>query len=133
MSEASRPAFSDLDAERDRNQNPWPRDSKLRGFPLQYEYDLLEDANAQIRLLRLAHGANQSHLSFEVSCWPIENAPQYAAISYTWGDDDLLPGIFIDGKILLSAPELLSCALASDVTLLGKLYLDRLHMHQSEQ
>ena len=100
MAQASRPAFSDLDAERDRNESPRTWESKLRGFPLQYEYDLLEDANAQIRLLRFAPSTNQSHLSFEVSCWSVEQAPQYYAISYTWGDDDLLPGLFIDDKIL---------------------------------
>lgn len=52
-----------------------------------------------IRLIEVL-GINEEEVRCRLTCWPVRNAPEYDAISYTWGDPTLLESIIIDDRRL---------------------------------
>src|SRR5690242_16376759 len=51
-----------------------------------YEYPDLDTTQKQIRLLRLRHRAHHGHLpQYELHTFDLDKAPNYIALSYTWG------------------------------------------------
>jgi hypothetical protein len=56
----------------------------------------LPDPATYIRLLRFLPGTNGSHLEFELTTWKHDEAPDYTAISYVWGNPDWSHYIVVD-------------------------------------
>jgi hypothetical protein len=53
-----------------------------------YEYPDLDTTQKQIRLLRLRHRAHHGHLpQYELHTFDLDKAPNYIALSYTWGPE----------------------------------------------
>ncbi|KAF1926644.1 HET-domain-containing protein [Didymella exigua CBS 183.55] len=53
-----------------------------------YEYPDLDTTQRQIRLLRLRHRAHNGHLAqYELHTFDLDKAPNYIALSYTWGPE----------------------------------------------
>ncbi|EME40291.1 hypothetical protein DOTSEDRAFT_137891, partial [Dothistroma septosporum NZE10] len=65
-----------------------------------FEYERLEDAAAQVRLLRLLRSESMEteEIHCELTAWPIGQEPRYAAISYTWGVPGIETAIYINHK-----------------------------------
>ncbi|SMR57277.1 unnamed protein product [Zymoseptoria tritici ST99CH_1E4] len=61
-----------------------------------FKHEPLRDSETQIRLIRLKPGRQDDNIELELSRWEFENAPEYHAISYTWGAD-VRRIIFING------------------------------------
>lgn len=57
----------------------------------------LQDPERQFRLLWLHAGENHDTLKLDVRVFDQSDAPEYFAISYTWGSQDPLQEVFIDG------------------------------------
>lgn len=65
-----------------------------------FKHEELPDASTYIRLLYIV-GVDQTRdipVHCELTTWPKAVAPEYTAISYTWGDPSLLTVILINGK-----------------------------------
>lgn len=74
----------------------------LTGTPLPaFEHDPLLEHTSHFRLLRIIHGNFGQHVECEISTWPIDNAPSYYAISYTWGDPADTTEITVNGRPLI--------------------------------
>lgn len=59
----------------------------------------LTDATAQIRLLRLVPGSSKDDLlRYEINVYNIEDAPEYRAISYAWGESMQESEIVVDQR-----------------------------------
>ncbi|EGP85205.1 uncharacterized protein MYCGRDRAFT_28495, partial [Zymoseptoria tritici IPO323] len=61
-----------------------------------FKHGPLRDSETQIRLIRLKPGRQDDNIELELSTWNFANAPEYHAISYTWGAD-VRRIIFING------------------------------------
>lgn len=68
--------------------------SNVQSNPL---YEPLPDALTHIRLLEVLQGKIGQHVVCAMSVWPLETAPPYDAISYTWGDPTLTVPVTING------------------------------------
>jgi len=68
--------------------------------PSAFEHDPLPDSTTQFRLLHILRGDFGQHVECEISSWPIDDAPSYYAISYTWGDPAETAEITVNGKPL---------------------------------
>jgi hypothetical protein len=66
-----------------------------------FEHDPLPDSTTHFRLLHIKRGDFKQHVECELSIWPVEDAPPYYAISYTWGDPSLTAEITVNGKPLI--------------------------------
>lgn len=65
-----------------------------------FKHEQLPDASTYIRLLYIV-GVDETRdipVHCELTTWPKAVAPEYTAISYTWGDPSLLAVILINGK-----------------------------------
>lgn len=72
-------------------------------FPVEspnYRHGSLPDPRTYIRLLRICSidEARDVPVHCQLQAWSVDAAPDYTAISYTWGDPDLLEFIFVDDK-----------------------------------
>ncbi|KAI4628521.1 hypothetical protein J4E83_003071 [Alternaria metachromatica] len=65
-----------------------------------FEHDPLVDSTTHFRLLHILRGDFGQHVECEISSWPIDDAPSYYAISYTWGDPADTTEITVNGKPL---------------------------------
>ena len=65
--------------------------------PRKFTYDALNNANAQLRLLSIEPGEWSAPLKATLFTFDRSTAPQYAAISYTWGDPTPVQPISING------------------------------------
>jgi len=65
-----------------------------------FEHDPLPDSTTHFRLLRILHGDFGHFVECEISSWPIDDAPPYYAISYTWGDPADMTEIIVNNKLL---------------------------------
>ncbi|KAH7085500.1 heterokaryon incompatibility protein-domain-containing protein [Paraphoma chrysanthemicola] len=63
-----------------------------------FQHEPLADPKTHIRLLKITEGRLGQRVTCTLTIWPLEEAPPYTAISYTWGDLKNLATIFIDGK-----------------------------------
>lgn len=68
-----------------------------------YRYSLLGDN--EIRLLEILPGT-KSNISLLKQHVSLDDPPQYAALSYTWGTDPAARTVFVDGKIPNVTPNL---------------------------
>ena len=66
-----------------------------------FEHDPLPDSTTHFRLLHVSRGDFGQHVECELSSWPIDDAPSYYAISYTWGDPADTTEITVNGKPLV--------------------------------
>jgi hypothetical protein len=66
--------------------------------PLPFVHSPLPDSETHIRLLEVLQGNFEQHVVCVMSTWPLDSAPPYSAISYTWGDPALTANITIDGR-----------------------------------
>jgi hypothetical protein len=73
------------------NSNPVPN----------FLYEPLPDALTHIRLLHVLQGKIGQHVVCAMSVWPLDTAPTYDAISYTWGDPALTAPITINGQEMI--------------------------------
>jgi hypothetical protein len=67
--------------------------SSTQSIPL---YEPLPDALTHIRLLEVLQGTIGQHVVCAMSVWPLDTAPPYDAISYTWGDPTLTVPVTIN-------------------------------------
>jgi len=65
-----------------------------------FEHDPLPVSTTHFRLLHILRGDFGQHVECEISSWPIDDAPAYYAISYTWGDPADMTEITVNGKPL---------------------------------
>ncbi|KUI69487.1 Heterokaryon incompatibility protein 6, OR allele [Cytospora mali] len=67
-----------------------------------FSHDPLPDDSSYIRLLTINNleldETRPTSVSCELTTWPITEAPEYLAISYTWGDERHLTTILVNGK-----------------------------------
>ncbi|KAK4500386.1 hypothetical protein PRZ48_008575 [Zasmidium cellare] len=56
-----------------------------------FQHEQLSDPSKQIRLLKYLPSVDDDEIDLEISTHSLENAPDYQAISYTWGEIDLTP------------------------------------------
>jgi hypothetical protein len=63
-----------------------------------FQHEPLVDPQTHIRLLRITEGSLGQRVSCTLTTWPLEMAPSYTAISYTWGHPSNTSTILIDGK-----------------------------------
>jgi len=68
---------------------------------LHFVHSPLPDPETHIRLLEVQQGDSEQHVVCAMSVWPLESAPPYSAISYTWGDPALTTSITIDGRTMV--------------------------------
>lgn len=68
-------------------------------YPL-YEYEAFNDAEREIRLLYLPAKSKtrETGTAYRLRTFPIDKAPRYEAISYTWGDRPMESFIVVDTK-----------------------------------
>jgi hypothetical protein len=65
-----------------------------------YEYDSLNEAKDEIRLLTIQPGHFNDPITCHLSTIPLSGVPLFEALSYTWGDPIVRNEIFVDGKSL---------------------------------
>jgi hypothetical protein len=63
-----------------------------------FQHEPLPYLTTHFRLLHITHGDFEQHVECKISTWPIEDAPPYYAISYTWGDPADTAGITLNGR-----------------------------------
>ncbi|KAI0973359.1 hypothetical protein F4678DRAFT_25231 [Xylaria arbuscula] len=74
-----------------------------------FQYEQLPDPKTYIRLLRIRAAPraeptedgvpmNSSAIQCELTSWPLDGAPHYRAVSYTWGDPKKTRWIQVNGK-----------------------------------
>jgi hypothetical protein len=66
-----------------------------------FTHEPLPDALTHIRLIEVLQGKVGQHVVCTVSVWPLDTAPSYDAISYTWGDPALTVSITINGQTMV--------------------------------
>ena len=62
-----------------------------------YEYTPLDQTSQSIRLLTI-RGHDEGLISCEVNHFKLDAAPEYVALSYDWGPNDLTRQILLDGR-----------------------------------
>ncbi|PPJ60719.1 hypothetical protein CBER1_03478 [Cercospora berteroae] len=65
----------------------------IRHVPGVWSPPPMTDSSSQIRLLWIHAGHGDDEIRCTVSVWDLEDAPEFRAISYTWGAPD--PGAFV--------------------------------------
>lgn len=66
-----------------------------------FRYTPLADLESQIRLLRLQPGADEDGIACDMQVYGVAEAPEYRAISYTWGDELPLAQIRVNGEAMM--------------------------------
>jgi hypothetical protein len=66
--------------------------------PQLYDYEPLDLAKQQIRLITLKPGNPGSTIQCDLEIFDVDSAPQYLALSYTWGPPSPTAHILINGK-----------------------------------
>jgi hypothetical protein len=66
-----------------------------------FVHDPLPDSKTHIRLLEVLQGNFGQHVVCTLSAWPLDSAPPYNAISYTWGDPASTVNITVDGRTMV--------------------------------
>ncbi len=69
----------------------------------EYEQPL---AQSDIRLLRIERSQREDELRFSLEHHPRDNAPNYVALSYTWGHEPSLHKLLINDKLMKVRPNL---------------------------
>jgi hypothetical protein len=71
------------------------RDAGISG---DFVHEPLSDPNEELRLVQIdLSGDRDSEIHCRVTTHPIKDPPPYVAISYTWGDDNQVRGIWVNG------------------------------------
>lgn len=63
-----------------------------------FRHDPLPDSQSYIRLLKVLDGEANEQIICQLTTWPIQDAPPYYALSYTWGDPNDAAQIEINGS-----------------------------------
>ena len=87
--------------------------SIIEAYPPEFQYQPLVNASTPIRLLQV-QPARYRHdpLVVDVTSFPIDQAPDFVALSYTWGSPESKGPIFMSSGSILPATENLIGALA---------------------
>lgn len=67
---------------------------------MEFSYSALENPAYQIRLLHIEPGGEDGPIFCTLSQYDINTAPEYTAVSYTWGDVSPRSEITINGCIM---------------------------------
>ena len=95
-----------------------------------YEYPGLDTTQKQIRLLRLRHRARHGHLpQYELHTFDLKTAPNYIALSYTWGKEPPTLPIRVNRKKLYIRPNL--HAFLEGVAMRQYIWIDQICIDQS--
>jgi hypothetical protein len=95
-----------------------------------YEYPGLDTTQKQIRLLRLRHRARDGHLpQYELHTFDLKTAPNYIALSYTWGREPPTFPIRVNRKKLYIRPNL--HAFLEGVAMRQYIWIDQICIDQS--
>lgn len=62
-----------------------------------FRHEALPDSKTHFRLLEILRAEPHGQVVCELTAWPMDSAPSYYAISYTWGDPKLCTHIMING------------------------------------
>jgi hypothetical protein len=65
-----------------------------------FTHTTLPDSKTHIRLLEIIEGKYKQHVVCKLSTWPLDAAPPYYAISYTWGDPTYTADITVNERHL---------------------------------
>lgn len=65
-----------------------------------YQHEPLPNSRDYIRLVEILPAAKKDHLTVIIKAFEISYAPPYAALSYTWGSEELSKSIIANGKLL---------------------------------
>jgi hypothetical protein len=65
-----------------------------------FQYKPLQTNQYEFRLLTFDTGASMSNIHCKLKSAPIDKAPVYSALSYTWGDPSVTHTIFVNGQQL---------------------------------
>ncbi|KAI8169032.1 HET-domain-containing protein [Colletotrichum sp. SAR 10_70] len=67
-----------------------------------FSYEALPDEKAYIRLLEVQELDTTAvyGVRCQLTAWPLEHAPGFHAVSYTWGDPEQTTFIHVNGKLL---------------------------------
>ncbi|KAF6810017.1 gag protein [Colletotrichum plurivorum] len=67
-----------------------------------FQYEALPDEKAYIRLLEVQELDTTAiyGVRCQLTAWPLEHAPGFHAVSYTWGDPEQTTFIHVNGKLL---------------------------------
>lgn len=63
-----------------------------------FSHEPLPDSSSCIRLLEILQGHDQ--IIYDLTTWTVSDAPQYHALSYTWGNPTLTTSITVNGRAL---------------------------------
>ncbi|KAF2822390.1 HET-domain-containing protein, partial [Ophiobolus disseminans] len=63
-----------------------------------FTHDPLPESTPHIRLLQLVQGDFDQDIICNLSIWPLDTAPSYIAISYTWGDPTPTVNITVNNR-----------------------------------
>ncbi|KAF2826042.1 hypothetical protein CC86DRAFT_293750, partial [Ophiobolus disseminans] len=58
----------------------------MENSPTHFKHEPLRDSTTHIRLLEIIAGTLGETVTCQLTEWPIESAPSYYALSYTWGN-----------------------------------------------
>tara|TARA_R110002003_G_scaffold502_6_gene20089 strand:+ start:3620 stop:5680 length:2061 start_codon:yes stop_codon:yes gene_type:complete len=70
------------------------------GWRTRFRHVPLPDSTTHFRLLEILQGEAEQHVVCELTTWPMDNAPSYYALSYTWGNQDDIACITLNGADL---------------------------------
>ncbi|OAG13922.1 HET-domain-containing protein, partial [Alternaria alternata] len=76
----------------------------MEGVPsaTKFKHEPLPDSNTHIRLLEIQGIDAYDHVVCLLTAWPVEQAPDYYALSYTWGSPNSSHEIIINGCIFMA-------------------------------
>jgi hypothetical protein len=66
--------------------------------PLPYEYQSLNSSKKQIRLIRLSPQHDDGIIHCDLETYDFEDAPEYVALSYTWGPSKPLFNVYVENQ-----------------------------------
>ena len=61
-----------------------------------FQHDLLEDAQTYIRLLKVLRVETDGTIECELTVWLRDDAPEYVAVSYAWGNPTIIKTITVN-------------------------------------
>jgi hypothetical protein len=66
--------------------------------PLPYEYQPLNSSKKQIRLIKLSPQHDDGIIHCDLETYDFEDAPEYVALSYTWGPSKPLFNVYVENQ-----------------------------------
>jgi hypothetical protein len=94
-----------------------------------YTYEPLDATRREIRLIKLRED-KESPIRTNISIFALENAPDYTALSYVWGEPGTTYNVFIDGKHIEIRKNLHQCLQELREEEEGYLWIDEICINQ---